>query len=171
MGRRRQSSVLVDAVKGGLAGLFAGWVMNAVTSVLYDREDPSARSQEEDARGGKYSQEVAVLKVAHLLGRELRDDQVRRLGGWIHRGMGIGFGALYAVLRRRVSGLSLGDGLLFGLVFFLMVDELANPALGFTPGPRAFPWQSHVRGLAGHLTYAVTTETQLRLFDRALAAV
>lgn len=49
----------------------------------------------------------------------------------------------------------------------LLVDEAATPALGLTPGPTAFPWQTHARGLAGHLAYGVATETALDVLDRA----
>jgi hypothetical protein len=33
------------------------------------------------------------------------------------------------------------------------MDETLTPALGLTPGPDAFPWQTHARGLAGHLVF------------------
>jgi hypothetical protein len=169
--RRRKSSVLADAVKGGLAGVCAGWVMNAVTSVIYDRQDPAARSREEDARGGRVAYDVAAQKGARLLGRELDDQQAKRWGARVHSGLGAGLGALYGVLRGRVAGTSVGAGLLYGLAFFLVIDELANAALGFTPGPRAFPWQAHARGLAGHLAYGLTTEAELRLLERAASAL
>jgi len=163
--------VLADACKGGLAGIGAGWLMDAVTSVMYDREDPVARSREEDARGGKHAYEIAAQKAARLFGRQLDDEQARRAGAKIHGWLGFGMGALYGVLRRRVPGLRLGDGLLFGVAFFLLVDELANTALRLTPGPRAFPWQTHARGLAGHVAYGVATETELRLLERVAAAI
>ena len=40
------------------------------------------------------------------------------------------------------------------------------PALGLTPGPTAFPWQAHARGLVGHLTFGTVTDGTLRLLDR-----
>ncbi|MCA1673436.1 MAG: DUF1440 domain-containing protein, partial [Actinobacteria bacterium] len=57
-------------------------------------------------------------------------------------------------------------GLAFGTGFSLLVDELMNPLLGLTPGPRAFPWQAHARGLGGHLAFGATTELVLEGFDR-----
>jgi len=163
MWRRRRSSVLADAVTGAVAGLGAGWVMNAVTSVMYDRQDPEARSREEDARGGKIAFEVAAEKAARLLGRDLDAQRARRWGGALHEGLGIGGGALYGVLRDRVPGFRVGAGLLFGLAFFLVVDELATTVLRLTPGPRAFPWQTHARGLVGHLAYGAVADTALRV--------
>jgi hypothetical protein len=167
MWRGRKRSVLADAVKGGLAGLSAGWLMNALTTVIYDRQDPVARSREEDARGGKVASEVAAQKTARLFGRKLNDQSARKWGPVVHDGLAVGAGALYGVFRGRVPRLSLGVGLLFGLAFFVLADELALTALRIAPGPLAFPWQTHARGLAGHLTYGLATETQLRLIDGA----
>lgn len=41
-----------------------------------------------------------------------------------------------------------------------------NPLLGFTPGPRAFPWQAHARGLGGHLAFGLTSDLILDGLDR-----
>ena len=46
------------------------------------------------------------------------------------------------------------------------IDELLNPVLGLTPGPLAFPWQTHARGLGGHLAFGVATELVLEGLDR-----
>jgi hypothetical protein len=45
-------------------------------------------------------------------------------------------------------------------------NEIMNPALGFTPGPTAFPWQTHARGLGGHLVFGVVNEVMLEDLDR-----
>jgi hypothetical protein len=37
----------------------------------------------------------------------------------------------------------------------------ANALLRLTPGPAAFPWQTHARGLAGHLAFGVVADTPL----------
>jgi hypothetical protein len=46
------------------------------------------------------------------------------------------------------------------------MDELVNPVLGLTPGPAAFPWQAHARGLGGHLAFGAANDTALRALDR-----
>jgi uncharacterized membrane protein YagU involved in acid resistance len=46
------------------------------------------------------------------------------------------------------------------------MDELMNPLLGFTPGPQAFPWQAHARGLGGHVVFGLATEGVLQVLDR-----
>jgi hypothetical protein len=56
-------------------------------------------------------------------------------------------------------------GLASGAAGFLLVDELAN-SLFFTPPPQAYPVESHLRGLVGHLTFGATTGALLALARR-----
>lgn len=159
----QERSVIGDMVDGAVAGLVATWVMGKVTSLLYAREDPQARAREDEARDGRSAYGVAAEKIAGRLGRELSDEERARYGSGIHWALGIGMGALYGAVRPRVPGIDLAHGLAFGTAFFLAVDEMGNTALGLTPGPRQFPWQSHARGLAGHLTYGAVADAVARV--------
>ena len=154
-----------DLIKGAIAGAVATWVMGKVTGAMYRREDRSARRREDQARAGKTSYGVLAEKTAVVVGRTLGDAGRERLGSAVHWALGIGSGAVYAVFRRRLAGLGRAVGVGFGSVFWAAVDEGLVPALGLTPGPRAFPWQTHARGLAGHLTFGTVTDGTLRLLD------
>jgi hypothetical protein len=90
------------------------------------------------------------------------DERQERLAAALHWALGIGAGAAYALLRRRFRALGSGLG---GTAFWTAVDEGLVPALGLTPGPRAFPWQVRARGLVGHLTFGTVTDRTLRLLD------
>ncbi|MEP6689219.1 MAG: DUF1440 domain-containing protein [Gemmatimonadales bacterium] len=165
MARLRESSIRNDIIKGAIAGAVATWVMGKVTGAIYQREDRSARRTEDDAREGKTSYGAAAEKAARLAGATLGDHQREQIGSAIHWALGIGAGAAYAVLRRRFNSLGRTAGLGFGTAFWAVLDEGVVPALGLTPGPRAFPWQAHARGLAGHLTFGTVTDGTLRLLD------
>ena len=154
-----------DLVKGAIAGAVATWVMGKVTDALYQRENRWARRREDDARSGKTSYGVLAEKAADAMGETLDDESRERYGAAAHWALGVGAGAIYAVLRRRLQGLGRTAGVGFGTVFWAAVDEGLVPALGLTPGPRAFPWQTHARGLAGHLTFGTITDGTLRLLD------
>jgi hypothetical protein len=161
-------TIAVDVLKGALAGAAATWVMQQLTSWLYEREEAGARQREDHARGGKTAFERAAEEGARRADVQLSDATRRRLGTAIHWATGITAGALYAVTRRRTKGVAAADGLPFGTLFFLTVDELMNPLFGFTPGPRMFPWQAHARGFAGHLAFGATTEFMLKGLDRVV---
>lgn len=165
--RRRSTDVGLDVLKGAVAGAVATWVMERVTTYMYQRENRSALRREDEARHGQHAFAVAAQKTAGLTGVQLSETQQQQLGLAYHWGLGVGAGALYAALRPRILWLGSGQGAVFGLLFFLLIDEAMNTALGLTPPPRVFPWQAHARGLAGHLVYGVVAETALDALDRA----
>jgi hypothetical protein len=168
MGRRvrTRDGIGRDLLKGAIAGAVATFVMGKVTDYMYQHEDRDARREEDEARGGESSYEVAAKKAARAAGTSLDRRQRQRAGSAIHWALGIGAGAAYAVLRRRFHGLGSVAGTAFGTGFWAFMDEGLVPALGLTPGASAFPWQTHARGLVGHLTFGTVTDGTLRLLDR-----
>ncbi len=163
--RTNDNGVFGDVVKGALAGVAASWAMGPVTSYLYEHESKQARQAEDEARGNKTAYGVAAEKAADAVGIELSEDQRKQTGSAIHWALGAGAGVAYGVLRNRVPGLGAAGGLLFGTAFWLAIDEGANYALRLTPGPTAFPWQTHARGLAGHLVFGVVAHAALNTLD------
>jgi hypothetical protein len=163
--RRTRSGTGATAIKGAIAGAVATWLMGRITSYMYERENKNAREAEDQARNGRTSYGAAAEKVAGLAGRSLDDQQRERVGSAIHWAIGIGTGAVYAVLRRRFAGVGRLGGAAFGTAFWGVVDEGLVSGLGLTPGPAAFPWQAHARGLAGHLTFGTVTDATLRVLD------
>ena len=162
---RDDRTALTDAVDGAVAGLLATWLMGKATTVLYERENASARAREDAARGGRTSYGVAAEKLARAVGASLSDEQRQAYGKAIHWALGMAAGAAYGVLRPRVPNRMLARGLAFGTLFWLLADEGATVALGLTPGPGAFPWQTHARGLAGHAVYGTVADTTLGLLQ------
>ena len=163
----RRSDTLGILLDGAVAGAAATWLMGKVTSFLYARENEQAREREDRARHGTTAYGVAAEKIAELGGKALTDEQRNSYGKGIHWALGAGAGAAYALLRERMPAASAAGGLLFGTVFFLLMDEGLVYALGFTPGPSNFPWQSHARGLAGHIAYGAAAEGALSLLEGA----
>jgi hypothetical protein len=163
-GRDGTIGLLLD---GMVAGAGATWLMGKVTTYLYQKEDPRARKREESVRQGRTSYGTAAEKAARLAGTSLTDDQRKRYGKAIHWALGAGAGAAYALLRDRTPAAAAAGGLLFGTAFFLLMDEGLVYALGLTPGPSEFPWQSHARGLAGHLAFGAATERALTMMEGA----
>lgn len=162
----RKQSLVADAIAGMIAGAAATWLMDKATTALYQREGKAVRRREDQARGGKTAYGVAAEKVARLANKQLSDSERSRYGNVIHWTLGVSAGALYGILRPRVSAASKGHGLFFGTAFFLIMDEVVTPGLGLTPGPKAFPWQTHARGLAGHLLFGTVVDTALETIER-----
>lgn len=165
---RNGNGMVTDIALGAVAGLAATWVMGLVTSYMYEHEDSAAREEEDAARGGRTAYGTAAERAASAAGADLSDEQIQKLGSGIHWVLGMGAGAAYGALRHRLPAADAAQGLAFGTAFWGLIDEGANTALRLTPGPTAFPWQTHARGLAGHLVFGLVTETILDAADRIM---
>jgi hypothetical protein len=162
---RGRSHVTADLVKGAIAGTVATLVLDRVTTFMYEHERATVRNAEDRARSGRTAYEVAAEKLAVMLGTDLDAEQRKRVGLVIHWALGIAAGIGYAVYGRQRPSLRRAFGSAFGTAFWAAVDEGLVSLLGLTPPPKAFPVETHVRGLAGHLAFGVVADRTLRLLD------
>jgi hypothetical protein len=148
---------------GGAAGYLAGRVMDQATTWFYTRQSDASKQRE-----GELLPEGAPVasarKLAGLIGAEPTDEQAGTIAATLHQGRGQLYGVAAAALTRRGVP-PVRAGLASGAAGFLLVDELAN-SLFFTPPPQAYPVESHLRGLVGHLTFGATTGALLALARR-----
>ena len=165
---RRKTSIARNALKGAIAGAVATGVLDRITTYMYEREAETPRRREDRARAGRNAYETAAEKIGSRLGRELSEQERQRLGSAIHWLLGIGAGVAYSVFGRNVPAFRRAGGGGFGTAFWAAVDEGLVAFLGLTPPPKAFPWQTHARGLAGHLAYGVAAEQTLRVLDAVI---
>lgn len=161
----RTTSTVARLLDGALAGTTATWIMGKLTSYLYAREKHWVREREDSARHGGTAYGAAAEKIANLVGESLTDEQRESYGQRLHWALGAAAGVGYTLLRDRIPITSAARGLLFGATFFLLMDEGLVYALGLTPGPSNFPWQTHARGLAGHLAFGAAAEGALALLE------
>lgn len=161
---KKRRSFTADLLLGAAAGFAATWVMDRVTTKLYEAENEEAQRAENEARGGKTAYVVAAEKGAALAQLQLSEKAIIKAGSAIHWSIGVAAGAKYGLARRFVPRFGIGSGLAWGLAIWLLLDEGLNTALGLTPPPDAFPWETHIRGLVGHLVLGGVIEG---VFDAA----
>lgn len=162
---RRKTSTGKDLLKGAMAGAVATWIMDRVTTYLYQHENAVSRLIEDRARDGRSAYEVAAEKAGRLLGHELTQEERRRVGLAIHWALGITAGAIYGAFGRRIPAFRGAGGAKFGTAFWAAVDEGLVSLLRLTPPPKEFPWETHARGLAGHVAYGIVADRTLRVLD------
>jgi hypothetical protein len=139
---------------GAAAGYVAGQVMDKATTWFYERQSDASK-QREQLLLPEGAPMASAKKLAALAGAEPTDEQTAQLAATLHQSLGQLYGVAAATLAGRgVNPVS--AGLATSLGGFLLVDELAN-SLFFTPPPQAYPPESHLRGLVGHLTFGATT--------------
>ena len=150
-------------VVGAAAGYLAGQVMDKATTWFYERQsDASKRRESELLPEG--APMASARKLAGLVGAEPTDDQAGTIASTLHQSLGQLYGVVAAALARNgvppvTAGLASGAG------GFLLVDELAN-SLFFTPPPQAYPAESHLRGVVGHLTFGAALGVLLAVARR-----
>lgn len=161
------SIVLRNVLKGAVAGAAGVWVMDRLTWYMYRNEDARAYRKEKKAQvEGKYAAHVAASRMAAALDKELSSKELYAAGKGVHYMMGIVPGILYGAYRHKAKELGAWRGLLYGFGLFVVMDEVVAPLLGLASGPRAYPWQAHARGLAGHLALGVTTDATLKALEK-----
>lgn len=106
---------------------------------------------------------TAVRKIVAAMNTPISDRQTQQYGKAMHWGVGVAAGALYGLLRNRLLDVGIGSGLGYGLLFWLSMDEAMPLAFGLSAPPQEFPWQTHARGLAGHLVLGAALEAPFDL--------
>lgn len=157
------ATVAGDMLRGAVAGVVAGWVMDRVDWFMYDRESDRVHRQTWGARPRHMDPaHVMAAEGAEAVGVDLAPRRLDQAGTAVHYALAIAPAMLYGAARPRVPGVGAGRGLAFGAAMFVVEDEGLNPALGFAAGPTEYPWQPHARGLVAHLVYGFVTDAVLR---------
>ena len=111
MARERfaRHSIGEDLIKGAIAGAAATWVMGKMSAVIR-----GVGRRADEVRGAGTGYGAAVEKAAGAIGRTLGGKDREPPGSAVHWALGIGSGAVYAVLRRRLAGISRTAGVGLG---------------------------------------------------------
>jgi len=157
-------SLLGDATRGAIAGAAATWAMDQVTTVMLAVQAPEVTAQEEAAQAnGKSSVSNLVDRVEAETGLVVPPARRPLVEQAVHYALGAVPGALYGVFRRWIPFARARSGLVYGLGLFVVNDEYLNTRLGLASAPRAYPPETHLRGLAGHAVLGVGTESAIQL--------
>ena len=107
---------------GALAGMLGTIAMGPVGNTLYKFESEEKKKREEALRK-EMPFETLAGRLIELGGGKPTKERKEKLGVVVHWGYGIGWGVLYAALRKRVPFLRTALGLPFGILFALVGDE------------------------------------------------
>ena len=154
---------MISAVRGAIAGAVAVWLMDLVTTAMLDRQDPKVTKREEAARPNDQPALTNLVdRLAEQTGAELNQEQSDSLVTILHYALGIVPGAIYGVLRS-VPLLRSVNGAFYGVALWAINDEYLNTRLGLAGPFDAYPPETHLRGLIGHVVLGITTDTGISL--------
>ena len=162
--KRRRSSPGKSALAG--CGRRAGCVVCDDPVSARDEEGPKKQNgnqPEQSKVGNQQEDEPATIKAANAvsrmaLHRELLPEEKAPAGTAVHYAFGAAVGGIYGALAEKMPLARVGFGTLFGSVLWLLSDEIAVPAAGFSKPPQQYPVSIHANPLASHLVYGVATE-------------
>jgi hypothetical protein len=147
------SAALVrDVGVGALAGYAGSRAMDRATTWYWERMSASSK-QRERAANPDGTPLVVGRTVAGLIGRGDGTDAAYRTAGQLHRALGVTYGVKAALLARWGVPPT-AAGLLTAAAAFVVVDEALMSTM--LPNPTAYPKESHLRGVVGHLTLGAT---------------
>jgi uncharacterized membrane protein YagU involved in acid resistance len=149
----RARPLLVDVAVGLFAGLAATAVTDLAQEPLRRATPDNAKRREARVSPGPSSSQVAARRIAERLGRPANDRRLRPVAKAVHHGLGMAWGPVYCLLRRRGGMRPLGAGLVAGAALSLVVDTGLTPALGLSAPNRAYPVATHLRGFLAHLVW------------------
>lgn len=110
-------------------------------------------SQEWDSAGG-----AAEVAAKLLLGRSLSLEEKLWGAAAVHYVVGGLVAAGYAAVGEAYPPLCAGSGAAFGIVFWLLGDELTMPWLGLNANARDYSLLMHLNSLGEHVVYGTTAE-------------
>ncbi len=154
--------VIEGAAAGAAAGLAASWVM----SQFHNRWKAASNEGQDD-------DEPNTVKVADVLaeasvGEPVPEEYRKPAGTAVHYGFGAFLGAVYGAAVELRPATGAGFGTAYGAAVSLFADEMAMPALGFTPPAPDVPASVHLRGFVSHLVFGAALEGARRLLISAI---
>jgi uncharacterized membrane protein YagU involved in acid resistance len=97
------------------------------------------------------------------LGEPVPDRYREPSGTAVHYGFGAFLGAIYGAAVELRPATRTGLGTVYGAAVSLVADEIAMPALGFSPPASKVAASTHLRGFVSHLVFGVSLEAVRRL--------
>ncbi len=193
VGKRRSKGSKGDVLKGLAAGVVGGLAASVVMN-QFQKMLGNLITGEEKSHG---AQSLQKGSPQHGAGRMLRkqgvdeeqDDAAERLastismgvfdheltksekdtaGTALHYGYGIGMGAVYGAAADLAPAVTVGAGLPYGALIWVVADEGVVPALGLSKSSAEYPFSIHAYALASHLVYGLTVEVVRRAVRKAM---
>jgi uncharacterized membrane protein YagU involved in acid resistance len=87
----------------------------------------------------------------------------RWLGTAAHYALGASVGAGYGLLAQRSRSFRVGTGVFYGVLVWVVADEIVTPALGLSRGPRELPPGVHLYSLLAHCVFGASLDLVYRM--------
>jgi hypothetical protein len=180
--QRREAPASSNLVAGALAGVAGTVAMSLFEIAWTSLASPSRQSRRLQHAGGGLrhpaqaeprshekplsTSEYLIETVSQKLDRDPSQRQRELLGSAFHYAFGATAGTVYSALAPRHPGLTAARGTLYGLLVWLVADELLVPAVRIADPPWRTPLRLHLYSIGAHLAYGLGLDTTRRLIQQ-----
>jgi uncharacterized membrane protein YagU involved in acid resistance len=116
---------------------------------------------------GKDPAHAGARHLAKAVGSDAAHEEPNAGGIFLHYQLGIAPGVVYAKLREKYPQVTAGKGALWGATLYVTNDLFAARMLRIVGPQKDYPWQTHLRGVVGHMVLGVATHLTLEALDAA----
>ena len=152
---------------GIAAGLIAGVVAGQSEKILNNFVSRQQKRQDHRVRQGSAHEVAGPYFARKITGKKLNSKEEKRAKTVFNLAYGIGWGLIYAGLRKKYPVVARLGGLPFAIPFFFACDGTLAPLMGVSPGLRRIPWQPNAKEMGNHIAWTAAAE----LVHRAVAKV
>lgn len=162
----------LGALCAGLVAGFAGALAQSLFFAATRKLAPTLSANRLEAPAAEQRSELPTRTVARPMTEQLaapaqllRNEGAARA---VHLGFGSAWGALYGLAAGTLPLLGTPkNGVAFGMIVWLVSDDVLLPALRLRARPQHSPVQSHLHGLAGHAVYGAVVASTFAALGRA----
>ncbi len=155
--------LLTGAAAGLVAGAAAGQsdkLLDRFVSSKQKKRDRRLREASAHVMAGPYFARKISGKKLDAKGKE-------RARMVFNVAYGVGWGLIYAGLRRKFPRLGRWGGLPFAVPFFFACDGTLAPLFGVSPNLRRLPWQPSAKEMGNHIAWTAAAEMVHRAVAKA----
>jgi putative membrane protein len=152
---------------GIAAGLIAGVVAGQSEKVLNGMVSKQQKRQDRQIREGSAHEMAGPFFARKVTGKKLNKKEEKRAKAIFSLIYGIGWGIIYASLRKKYPDVARLGGLPFAIPFFFACDGTLAPLFGISPGLRKISWQSSAKEIGNHIAWTAAAEMVHRAVARA----
>jgi hypothetical protein len=152
---------------GVAAGLLAGMATGVTDRLLGRLVSGEQKRRDRMVREGSPHEVAGPRFGEKIAGHQLDKEGNRQAKTIFNIAYGIGWGLVYAGVRRRFPRLSHPAALPFGVLFFAACDGMLAPLFRMSPPLWRIPWQPNAKELGNHLAWSATAEMVHRAATRS----
>lgn len=165
---RNQDQILNDLNSGYSAKSVATQAIDALGNFIYKNNDEKELRSKNLAHGGRFTYEKAVTLAAQKLHLNLTDEQVKQFGWALHKGIGSLGGKQFSLLSKKFPKVGRLGGLVYGITFFVIIEELLMHLLTTSTEPKKLSWKHNGANILSHVAYGLAVEVGLQMLNKTI---